>query len=169
MKTSCFVDENGRVERVFRIDVDQEIPTNAVAIDEHILSQLLANTDLRYLDGEIFAISHEVTPAAVNAERQRRIVRGKIIDGIHVTGSDDDARNLTNLALSAQVRMAGGDTTSLTTYRDGDNIDHDLTPAQMLSLWQQSSAYVSAIYAASWALKAMDPIPADFAGDSYWP
>ncbi|MEQ1407789.1 DUF4376 domain-containing protein [Neorhizobium sp. Rsf11] len=106
---------------------------------------------------------------AINAERTRRIIAGKIINGIHVTGRDEDARNLTNLALGAQVRIAGGDTTTLTTFRDGDNIDHDLTPQEIMSLWQQSSEYVSALYAASWALKALDPIPADFADDGYWP
>ena len=43
-----------------------------------------------------------------------------------------------------------------------------LTPAQILAIWQQSAAYVSALYAASWALKAMQPIPADFAADHHW-
>lgn len=104
----------------------------------------------------------------INAERTRRIVAGKIVDGIRVTGRDEDARNLTNLALGAQLRLAAGDTETLTTFRDGDNVDHELTPPQIMSLWQQSSEYVSALYAASWALKALDPIPADFADDSHW-
>jgi len=104
----------------------------------------------------------------INGERTRRIVAGKIIDGIRVTGRDEDARNLTNLALGAQLRLAAGDTETLTTFRDGDNVDHELTPPQIMSLWQQSSEYVSALYAASWALKALDPIPADFAEDSHW-
>jgi hypothetical protein len=29
--------------------------------------------------------------------------------------------------------------------------------------------YVSAIYQASWALKAMDPFPVDYTDDAYWP
>lgn len=104
----------------------------------------------------------------VNAERQRRIIVGAVINGVHVTGRDEDIVNLTNLALAAQVRIGNGDTTTLTTYRDGGNVDHDLTPPQMLDLWMQANARVSAIYAASWALKAMNPIPANFADDSYW-
>jgi len=107
--------------------------------------------------------------AAVNAERQRRIEAGKVIDGVHVTGRDEDARNLTNLALAAQMRISGGDTTTLTTYRDGNNVDHALTPPQMLALWQQSSAYVSDLYAASWAMKAMEPMPEDVTADELWP
>ena len=106
---------------------------------------------------------------AVNAERARRIVAGAVLGGVHVTGRDEDTRNLTNLALAAQLRMAGGDTTTLTTFRDGDNVDHDLTPPQMLALWQQSAAYVEALYAASWTIKAMDPPPADVADDELWP
>lgn len=107
--------------------------------------------------------------AAVNAERQRRILAGKVIDGVHVTGRDEDARNLTNLALAAQLRIASGDTTTLTTYRDGNNVDHELTPPQMLALWQESAAYVSALYAASWAIKAMEPLPEDVTADELWP
>lgn len=107
--------------------------------------------------------------AAVNAERTRRVTAGKAINGIHVTGSDDDARNLTSLALASQLRLASGDVETTTTFRDGGNVDHELTPAQLLYLWQQSAEYVSALYAASWALKAMEPIPDDYASDGYWP
>jgi hypothetical protein len=110
-----------------------------------------------------------ITSEDVNAERDRRIVAGKTINGVAVTGREEDARNLTNLALAAQLRLASADTTTLTTFRDGNNVDHELTPAEMLDLWQQSAAYVSALYAASWVIKAIDPIPADFDADSRWP
>lgn len=107
--------------------------------------------------------------AAINAERQRRIEAGKVIEGVYVTGRDEDARNLTNLALAAQMRIAGGDTATITVYRDGNNVGHELTPPQVLSLWQQSSAYVSDLYAASWAVKAMEPLPVDVTADELWP
>lgn len=114
------------------------------------------------------AAARKARHAAINAERQRRIEAGKVIDGVHVTGRDEDARNLTNLALAAQLRISMGDTTTLTTYRDGDNVDHELSPPQMLALWQQSAEYVSALYAASWAIKAMSPMPEDVAADEMW-
>ncbi|MBZ9808114.1 DUF4376 domain-containing protein [Mesorhizobium sp. ESP-6-2] len=107
--------------------------------------------------------------AAVNRERARRIVAGKTIDGIAVTGRDEDRSNLSDLAFGAQLRLGQGDATTLTTFRDGTNTDHDLTPEQVLSLWQQSATYVSALYAASWAIKAMDPLPADVTADELWP
>lgn len=115
------------------------------------------------------AARREAKNEAINAERARRIEAGKIIDGIYVTGRDEDARNLTNLALAAQVRIAAGDMTTLTTLRDGNNINHDLTPPQMLSLWQKSAEYVSALYEASWIIKAMDPMPEDITDDALWP
>ena len=106
--------------------------------------------------------------AAINAERQRRIVGGTVINGVRVTGRDEDARNLTNLALAAQMRLAAGDTTTITIFRDGDNVDHELTPAQVIALWQGSAAFVSALYAASWAIKAQDPLPPDVTVDALW-
>lgn len=115
------------------------------------------------------AAAREAIHAAVNAERQRRILAGTVIDGVHVTGRDEDALNLTNLALVAQLRIAGGDMTTPTVYRDGNNVDHELTPPQMLALWQASAGYVSALYAASWAIKAMEPMPEDVADDGLWP
>lgn len=104
----------------------------------------------------------------INRERTRRIERGKTIEGIRVTGSDKDIMNLTNLAMGAQLRLAMGDQTT-TIFRDGDNVDHELTPAQVLGLWQEASQQVSAIYQASWAIKAMNPIPQNVASDDLWP
>jgi len=109
-----------------------------------------------------------ITNDDINRERARRIVAGKVIDGVYVTGRDEDARNLTNLMLAAQQRITTGISTP-TTYRDGNNVDHPLSPAEIVSLWQQSAAYVEALYAASWALKALDPIPADYTTDQHWP
>ena len=105
----------------------------------------------------------------IHRERDRRIVDGKAFGGIWVTGRDQDITNLTNLALGAQLRLTGGDNITVITFRDGNNVDHDLVPSQVLDLWMAASAQVSAIYAASWALKAMDPIPQDITNDQYWP
>lgn len=110
-----------------------------------------------------------ITSEDVNAERDRRIVAGKTINGVAVTGREEDARNLTNLALASQLRIGSGDTTTPITFRDGNNVDHDLTPAEMLALWQGSAAYVSELYAASWVIKTLDPIPTDYADNTRWP
>jgi hypothetical protein len=105
---------------------------------------------------------------SINAERARRVVAGTIVNGVHVTGTDEDARNLTNLALGAQMRLAMGDDETVTFFRDGDNVDHELTPSQMVDLWTQSASYVSYLYAKSWEIKALETLPEDITEDSLW-
>lgn len=105
----------------------------------------------------------------VNEERERRLLAGKLFDGIGLRGTDRDMTILTSLVLGAQMRIAGGDVVTTTTYRDLSNVDHELTPPQIIALWQQGSTYVSALYAASWEIKSMVPVPADVADDSLWP
>lgn len=111
---------------------------------------------------------------AVNAERERRIAAGTTVPvpgtaGIPVQGREQDVRNLLGLGMAALARMSQGDNVTLTPFRDATNAMHDLTPPQVFALWHLSAMYASAVYQASWAIKAMTPIPADFADDSYWP
>ena len=152
---------------------DCQIPAEAIAITDAQWMEFLTNQGSRRWDGsnvvEYVPPAPVVTSEDVNAERQRRIAAGGVINGVRVTGRADDARNLMSLALIAQMRIAAGDTTTPTTFRDGDNVDLELTPPQIVTMWQESAAYVSAIYQASWDIKAMDPIPADFTADQFWP
>lgn len=169
MTLYCHV-SNGLVDNraLFDGDIPEDWPDR-----ENWIAHSEAQIGWTYADGAFSTPppppAPQPTSADVNAERDRRIVAGKTINGIAVTGRDEDARNLTNLALAAQLRLASADTTTLTTFRDGNNVDHELTPPEMLALWQGSAAYVSALYAASWVIKAIDPIPADFDADSRWP
>lgn len=110
----------------------------------------------------------------INVERDRRISAGTTVNvtgygDIPLQGGERDQTNLLGLVTAAQVRLAGGDTATLTKFRDAENVDHMLTPMQVIEMWSKGAAWISANYDASWALKAMDPIPADFADDSYWP
>lgn len=125
-------------------------------------------------------LSPEVAPPSlhsagdVNFERERRILAGRVFNvtgygGVNVTGDDDTKTNLQGLAFAAQLRLAQGDTTTLTKYRDADNVTHELTPPQMIELWSLGSSYISAVMEASWDLKAQDPIPSDYTDDAYWP
>ena len=110
---------------------------------------------------------------AVNAERARRILAGRAFDIpgyglVAVEGRDEDVRNLGALGTAALAQIGAGNGAGVMQFRDADNVIHDLTWMQMLALWTASTEYVSALYAASWALKD-DGIPADFADDAYWP
>lgn len=112
--------------------------------------------------------------ATINTERERRIALGVTVnvtgDGdIPVQGRDEDIRNIQGLGLGALARVSLGDTSTITTFRDANNVDHDLVPQQVLELWQKSAGAVEAILQASWTIKAMDPIPEDITDDALWP
>lgn len=110
----------------------------------------------------------------VNAERQRRIIAGTDLTltdyapSIALQGRPEDQQSLMGLALLAQMLISAGDVSPIT-FRDRENVDHDLTPAQIAELWQRGTFWMSNVYAASWDLKDQDPIPADFANDFHWP
>lgn len=88
---------------------------------------------------------------------------------VYVQGRDKDTRNVQGLVTAATLRLSSGDTTTLTPFRDGNNVTHQLLPAQVVEMWQKSAAYVSAVYAASWAIKDDATISADFRSDVRWP
>lgn len=115
----------------------------------------------------------------VNDERDFRIERGMTLGvtghpkRIRMTGRDRDQRNLLGLASGAQLRLGIGDVTTLTNFRDEDNVDHELTPMQIIEMWQRSAGWVSLVYQAAWNLKDLvnygQSIPEDFFDDQYWP
>lgn len=112
-------------------------------------------------------VAPEVTSDDVNDERTRRIEQGSlftvtgIAQQIRVTGRPEDMDTLLALVVTAQLRISQNDNT-VTQYRDGNNVDHMLSPAQIIELWGQSMAWVERVYKASWDIKAMSPIPADY-------
>lgn len=116
-----------------------------------------------------------VTNQEVNTERDRRVLKGNTFEvnaygPVTIAGDDTTIRNLQGLALSAQLRMAQGDLTTLTNFRDETNVVHQLLPEQVIDLWAQGAAYVSALFQAAWTLKDNpDGIPTDYRDDKYWP
>jgi hypothetical protein len=115
------------------------------------------------------AIPADEASVLVNRERQRRIEVGKDFGGVWVTGSDRDQVNLLALKDTAKDLQAAGIDAAVIPFRDGNNIEHILTAAEIIDLANAGKMYVSAIYQASWALKAMDPFPVDYTDDAYWP
>jgi len=145
----------------------------AVLETDHRVDNATERVDLSVNPPVLVSIVPELTPSelliGINQERDRRLQLGKQFGDIYVTGNERDITNLTNLALGAQIRLGMRDTTTTTRFRDGNNVDHMLAPAELLDLWEEASAYVSALYEASWNLKSMTPIPQNFTDDSYWP
>ena len=114
------------------------------------------------------------TGADVNEERERRIMVGATFDitghgPIRLQGDPGTIQNLDSLALKANLMIAQGQGSAVTSYRDADNIVHDITQSQVLEMWSKAGAYIEGCYSASWTLKDNPPIPVDYADDIHWP
>lgn len=108
----------------------------------------------------------------VSAERDRRIALGAVvtIGGVTFTvqtRDEIDFRNINGL-VSKGILLTMTSDPSTVTFRDADNVDHVLSGAGLVSMGSQIAAHVDALYKASWALKALSPIPLDYTADSYW-
>lgn len=111
---------------------------------------------------------------AVVAERQRRLNLGFEFDfedarGVHRIGTTPaDQVGWNEVTTIAQVILNGGDTTTEI------EIITDTGPVNVTAVeWQQilmaAGMARQPIWKASFALQEMDPIPADYTDDSYWP
>lgn len=115
------------------------------------------------------------TAAMVNIERDRRVLAGTTLSvtgygtPIDLQGGDRDQMVLLALAALAEKKIALGDLSTIQ-FRDRENVNHDLTPAQIIELWLLGTAWVQQVYAAAWTLKD-DPggIPADYDANGNWP
>ena len=113
-------------------------------------------------------------PAQVNAERERRLIEGVTVNvsgygDIPLQGRDQDQINLLALKDTARDLSAAGVTTAIIPFRDADNVTHTLTPAQVIELANKGKTAASAIYQASWAIKARNDLATiDITDDQYW-
>lgn len=116
----------------------------------------------------------EVLKNDINELRDGKIKAGcsikvtGIVPMLYISGSDENIRNISNLAQLAMFQSSMG-VSSTIPFRDDKNVIYDLTPAQVIEMWQKSMNYVSSLYQVSWTLKDSNPIPQDFADQKYWP
>lgn len=113
-------------------------------------------------------------PAQIDAERDRRIGLGVTVTVnnetfLVQTRNEADFRNINGIASKGIVLQLQGDATTTVAFRDANNASHTLNGPGLIAMADQVAARVQAIYAAAWALKALDPIPVDFAADARWP
>lgn len=171
MTTYCHV-ANGVVDNrtVFNGQMPADWPDHAnwVASED-------AQIGWTYVNGSFTAPPSPEEPAPtgidVDNERERRIglplTVTLSVGSISINMDDKSQRNLQGLASVGQY-LVGTGSSQTTTFRDYNNADHDLTPTDLVSMGLQVAARIQAVYDKSWALKEMDPIPADYADDSYW-
>lgn len=139
-------------------------------------NQIVEKTSTEMTDTEA-AEFHRMFGFHVNKERDARIRRGRAftVTGylvpIDLLGTDRDRANISDLALKAQIMLISGDTTTLTYFRDANNVTHALAPAEMVELFNLGSGYLSAVHQAAVNLKALAPSqrPLDVQDDSHWP
>lgn len=128
-----------------------------------------------YVDGTLSPPAPpEATEADINAERERRILVGAKVNIagvglVQLQGRPEDQINLLALKDTARDLKAAGVTAPIIPFRDGENIIRMFTADQMIEATDKGKMHVSAVYQAAWNLKAMDPVPADYASDTYWP
>ncbi|MCP3878341.1 MAG: DUF4376 domain-containing protein [Sulfitobacter sp.] len=114
---------------------------------------------------------------AVDAERDRRTNAGFTYLG-HLFQSDQKSReNITGATTSAVAYLvSGGGVTEADWTGSGspfvwlaeDNTAVPLTAPEMIAFGNAAMAHVAALIYKGRAIKALDPIPADFTDDSYW-
>ncbi|MFG6591292.1 hypothetical protein [Sulfitobacter sp. 1A12157] len=164
--------ENGKVANVAL--ADEPLAGNWVASEVAQIGWLY--------DGETFTRppAPAATDADVNAERTRRLEVGSaftvagVADPIPLQGREFDRTVYLALLTRAQGYKAAGVTDPVLNIRAADDVTHNLTPDQMISLVTQSMNWFEAVMAVSWAMKDgtgdfPEGIPADYADDTHWP
>lgn len=143
----------------------------------------MLNPGLEQFHSETLALQYEQTSlvdvitslpseADVNLERRRRIEAGTDIEiagygTVALQGRPEDQTNLLSRFNVAMLKIQSGDSSTMV-FRDRRDVNHELTPQQMVNVYTAGMAWVETQYKASWALKAMSPIPVDFRNDGYW-
>lgn len=114
------------------------------------------------------------TAADVAAERDRRLAGGFSYDfgdarGVHVFATTEaDLRGWRDVSDYAAALRANGDTVTTIAILT-DTGATAVTAAEWADILIAAAAFRQPIWAASFALQAMDPIPADYDDDSRWP
>jgi hypothetical protein len=128
-------------------------------------------------DGQAFATTAAavavVTADDVIAERKRRLAAGFDYDfgdarGAHRIGTTEaDMIGWDEVSKIALARHALGAAEPIAIITDTGPAE--VAPLEWLSILEAASAFRQPIWAASFALQALEPIPADYADDARWP
>lgn len=135
---------------------------------------LSGSPDMTALDAECAAIEAERRSAGVAAERDRRLAGGFSFDfgdgrGVHVFATTEaDLRGWREVGDYAEALRANGDTVTTIAILTETGAT-TVTAAEWANILIAASAFRQPIWAASFVLQAMDPIPSDYIDDGYWP
>lgn len=158
-------------------DPSARIPANATGITPAQHAEFLTFPGLRRWNGmDVEAYDPPPPPVSANAviqERERRLALGFDYDfadarGVHhiaTTAADmkgwDEVTMIANAAINA-----GAPTTAILILTATGPVT--VTAAEWQQILLASGAHRQPIWQASFALQAMDPIPADYTDNAYW-
>lgn len=135
------------------------------------------------MDGEYFSeepvwSAPTVTPAMVDAERDRRMDAGIVFEGVQFQSKANDRENITGAALLATMAMMKGAAAGNLKWSDperdfvwiaADNSTVTMDAPTVAEFGQAAAARKQALIYAGRELKDMESIPADYADDKWWP
>lgn len=142
---------------------------------------LKPGVDYEWQDGAWVYVEPEmpaVSTADADAERDRRVAAGFMFGGIRFQSRPDDRENIAGAATAAlgammagaqpgDLRWHGGDTDFVWIAEDNSTMAMDAPT--VFAFGQAAMAHKQSMIFAARAIKDMDPIPADYADDQYWP
>ena len=124
-------------------------------------------------------VAPAVTGSDVNAERDRRISGGFIFGGSEFqsdAGSRENISGAQGLSLGAMIADPQGNSGLRWADPDVDftwtsqaNVEVPMTAAQCQAFCQAAMQYKTELIKVARTLKDQNPIPQDYANDSYWP
>lgn len=127
---------------------------------------------------EVAALHIPVTAEMVDFERDRRIAAGFTFSGVFYQTRPEDRENIAGASTAALTAViAGAQPGDLRWHGEdkdfawiaADNSRHPMDAQTMLAFGQAAMAHKTRHIFAGSDLKNMDPIPLDFAENSYWP
>lgn len=150
----------------------QSLPYGWRQGDPHGLGPQIDLWMANHADFPIADYSPVLTGDDVDDERDRRralpisvTVSGPLTFQINMDAlSQSNIQGLSTVGLY----LSSAAPTQTTPFRDLANTTHNLLPSDLVAMGLQVAAYIGLIYQKSWAIKALTPIPADYALDSRW-
>lgn len=120
-------------------------------------------------------VSPPVSVEALESERDRRLASAPFeydfedVRGVHVIGTDEKDMEawIKEVMPAAQARLALSDITPIDIVTNTGPVS--VTAMEWMAIISAGTSGRQEIWAAYFALIAMDPIPADYTDDKYWP
>lgn len=181
MTNYALIDSNGTI--VNRIVID-DIASYSIPDGHRIIEE--SNTALEIgasFIGDVYIPLPAPSPSAIagfdiDRERDRRIATLFVFEGVPYQLDADSQRFITAKGAQAKFAILAGVQLNDLRWADPDKdfgwiaTDNSVTPmdAQTMAAFADAAdLWVTAHIMASHTIKAMDPIPADYAADQYWP